>query len=388
MRCDDIIYLDNNASTRPLASVVDAMLPYWTDYYMNPDTPGGIDCECSVPIAAVKSELAALIKAREANVVLTSGATEANNWVFSAIASQTRNRRCRTTHYVVSAIEHPSVLMAAKVLAERREDCEITIVPVDSHGVVAAETVLGAVRPDTQLVSVMLANNESGVIQPVGAIAEGVKRIASGCVVHTDATQALGRIAIDCDGELDAVDCLSVSAHKCHGPKGIGALVLRKGVSLPPMLVGGEQESGMRAGTRNPPLAAGFLAAIRASADGIEMMQRVGQLRDMLERELLKRDSGVQILGRRASRLPNTSFVAFPEFDASLVVATLFRWGIVCSTGSACSSGSDKPSGVAVAMGLDHRLLHNTVRFSLSRFTTECEVERCIEACDEIARCT
>ncbi len=231
MRCDDIIYLDNNASTRPLESVVAAMVPYWNGYYMNPDSPGGIDCGCSVPIAAVKRELAAIIRARDANVVLTSGATESNNWVLSAVAAQSKKHRGRRTHCVVSAIEHPSVLMAAKVLAERRDDFEITIVPVDSQGVVTAETVLRAVQPDTQLVSVMLANNESGAIQPVGAIAEGVKGIASGCVVHTDATQGLGRIGIDCDGTLDAVDCLSFSAHKCHGGKGGGACVRRTGVS-------------------------------------------------------------------------------------------------------------------------------------------------------------
>ena len=360
------------------------MLPYWKDQFLNPSTLAAESYGYNTPLDEARDALAALLNASSpSEFYLTSGATEANNWVLRAVADDVDKGQNRC-HIIVSEIEHPSILEAAQAISEHDPAVEVSVAPVDSMGSVDSNALLDMICPETRLVSVMLANNESGVIQPIGDLARQVKQRSCRCIVHTDATQAIGRIPVDLVQDLASVDCMSLSGHKFHGPKGIGALFIRAGVKLAPLLVGGGQENGMRAGTGNPPLAAGLATAASAAKSGLSLMHNVSELRDALEEELCRICPGVTVLGNEAERLPNTSFVLFSDLEGDMLVALLLQRGIIASTGSACSHGSDRPSHVAVAMGIEYATARNAVRFSLSPYTTSADIKSCIEAIADI----
>lgn len=365
-----IIFLDNNSTTRVLSEVLEAMLPYWTDRYFNSSSTVGEMTGCDTPIYDVKRVLCEVLNAADpSEFTLTSGATEANNWVFHSVATANRRNQCNA-HIIASSIEHPSVLEAA-IAAKCDRTLELSLAPVNRDGVIDIEALLALIRPDTHLVSVMLANNETGVIQPVGELARRIKDKHPLCLVHTDATQAVGKISIDLLRELDAVDFLSLSAHKFHGPKGIGALFIRSGRAITPLIHGGGQQEGLRSGTDNSPLAAGMAAALRIIAiDMDEQNSRIASLRNELDRELKRMIPKIKILGQQVPRLQNTTFAIFPDHEGEVLVHLLAEQGFAVSSGSACSQGGDRPSHVVTAMGIEYTKARNTLRVSLSRYTT------------------
>jgi cysteine desulfurase len=357
-----MIYLDNNATTRVLPDVLAAMLPYFDDAYFNPSSAAGALLDAGRPLREARDRVARLIDCSPEEIVITSGATESNNWALQSVARRAvyETGRC---HIVISTIEHPSVLEVATFLAEKIPGVEVRHAPVTADGVLDLVAYEELLRPDTALVSLMLANNESGTIQPVAEAAAIAKRISPKCIVHTDATQAVGKVGVSLQTDLHDVDLLSLSAHKFHGPKGIGAIFIRTDVSLDPLLYGGGQERGARAGTENPALAAGMAKAAELSRSFLST-SRIADLRDAIESSVL--DSGAVVLGGGAKRLPNTSLILFPETDAEMLVGRLLEAGFVTSTGSACSSGSDTPSHVVLAMGVDYSAASGALRISLS----------------------
>jgi cysteine desulfurase len=357
------VYLDANATTRPLPEVVDAVRHAMQEDYVNASSAAAAFW-AGDPVADAKRALARLLDAEAEEFILTSGASEANSWVMSSVTAG--------GHAVVSGIEHPSLRDAAAAASLR--GVEVTVVHADRDGLVAPQAVLAAVGSKTRLVSVMLANNETGVLQPIAEIAEVVRSRFPQALVHTDATQAVGRIPVSLD-RMAGVDLLSLSAHKFHGPKGVGALFARAGTRLP-ALIHGEQEGGIRGGTYNTPALAGMAIAADAMRRRIpEWTTRVLDLRDRLERELAARFSGSWVNGGGAPRLPNTVSLTVPGIDAVGIVDRLAAAGICVATGSACSSGASAPSHVLTSMGLSTADASSTLRFSLSLDSAWSDVE-------------
>ncbi len=361
------IYLDNNATTPIDPAVLDALQRALRDSYGNPSSIHKEGQAARRTLEQAREEVAALLGAAAREIVFTSGGTEANNAaLFGVIGS------AKGSHVVTTAIEHPSILEAVNVLKQR--GAEVTTVGCDGSGRVRAEEMIAAIRRETSLVTMMLANNETGVIQPVAEVARHCK--TRGVSFHCDAVQATGRIPVDVKA-LD-VDTLSVSAHKFHGPKGIGALYVRSGTTLEPFVVGGAQERRRRAGTENAPLAAGFGVAAtlaRNAADGARMLA----LRDSLEEGLRAAGLPVAFNGAAEERLPNTSSATFRGADGEALVIGLDLNDVAVSTGSACSSGRVEASDVLLAMGLPEPVARGTIRISLSRFTTAQQIERVVE---------
>lgn len=279
-------------------------------------------------------------------------------------------------HAVTSAGEHPSILAAVEPAAHR--GCAVDIVPLDAWGRVDLTAFAKVVRRDTRLVTLQLANNETGVVHPIAEAAKITRSAAPAAVLHTDATQAVGRIRIDLDGELAQVDALSFSAHKFHGPRGVGGLFAREEITLEP-LIHGEQERGRRGGTLNAGAAAGLAVATRQAGQGLKDMSLVAELRNRLEQELLRIRPDARVNGATVRRLPNTSSVTFPGLDADEAVAALALSGVCVSTGSACSAGAAAPSRVLVAMGMTPDEARATLRFSLSRETRPDDLQVLIE---------
>lgn len=365
------IYLDNNATTPIDPGVLQVLETTLREVYGNASSVHKEGQAARRVIEDARESVARLIGATARDVVFTSGGTESNNAaIFGAFS---RDRRC---HVVTTAIEHPSVVEPVRELETR--GCEVTWVKPSRDGVVAASDVIAAMRDDTALVTVMMANNETGVVQPVEEIGRATRE--RGIHFHVDAVQAAGKIDVD----VAAIQCdtLALSAHKIHAPKGIGALYVRKGLALSSHLLGGAQERRRRAGTENVPLAAAFGAAASLAADPAPRAG-VAALRDRFESSV----DGI-INGAAARRLPNTSNVTFPNADGEGIVIGLDLAGIAVSTGSACSSGRIEPSPVLLAMGLTPDEARATVRVSLSRMTTEEEVDRAIAVLAEVVpRC-
>ncbi|HEX9982106.1 MAG TPA: cysteine desulfurase family protein [Thermoanaerobaculia bacterium] len=358
------IYLDNNATTMIHPDVLEVVTSSLRDVFGNASSIHKEGQTARQAIEEARESVATLIGATAREIVFTSGGTESNNAaIFGAVPLSGRS------HIVTSSVEHPSVLEAVRELERRGH--EVTYVGPDSDGVIRAEAVVAALREDTRLVAVMLANNETGVIQPAGEIGRVTRERA--IHFHCDAVQAAGKIAVD----VNALQCdtLALSAHKIHAPKGIGALFVRKGTAMTPHLHGGAQERRRRAGTENVPLAAAFAEAARIA--GTPMPPA---LRDRFEVALRKTfGAGITINGSAVPRLPNTSNVTFHNADGEGIVIALDLSGVAVSTGSACSSGRIEPSPVLLAMGLPADDARATVRFSLSRFTTEEEVDAVVE---------
>lgn len=367
------IYLDNNATTPLHPAVLEALERSLRDVFGNASSIHKEGQSARRAIEDARESVARLIAAEARDVVFTSGGTESNNAAIFGVAGQDGRH-----HIVTTAIEHPSVLEPVTEL-ERRGHA-VTIVAPSRSGVINAGAVIAAIRPETRLVSMMLANNETGVLQPVAEVARVCRERS--VHFHCDAVQGAGKVDIDVSA-LGA-DTLALSAHKLHAPKGIGALYVRRGLSLDRHILGGAQERRRRAGTENVPLAVAFGVAAEIARDRID----TGALRDALERALLAAGFPIVINGADVPRIPNTSSVTFRGADAEGIVIGLDLSGVAVSTGAACSSGRIEPSHVLLAMGLTPEEARSTVRFSLSRFTTIDEIDRTVSLLREIVpRC-
>lgn len=371
------IYLDNSATTQVDERVLDAMLPCFREYYGNASSVHLFGQEARGIVEEARRSVAGLIGADTKEIVFTSGGTESDNWALWGIWNA---NRAAGNHFITTRIEHPAILATCQVMESA--GAEITRVPVDASGCVAPEAIEAAIRETTRLISVMHANNETGVIQPIREIAEIARR--RNVPLHTDAVQSVGKIPVNVR-ELN-VDMLSLSGHKIHGPKGIGALYIRKGIKIAPYMTGGSHERKRRAGTENVPAIAGLGAAARLSGEHLpEMAACVGALRDRLEQYVMARIPGARLNGAGA-RLPNISNISFDRLEGEAAVIALDLEGVAVSTGSACASGSLDPSHVLTAMGLRPEVVQGSLRFSLSRYTSEDEMDRALEILNAIVQ--
>ncbi|MFA7331849.1 MAG: cysteine desulfurase family protein [Candidatus Delongbacteria bacterium] len=362
-----MIYLDHNASTPLAPEVKAAMLPWLDGAVGNPSSGHAFGQACRAAVELARRQLAALLGCHPYDVLFTSGGTESNNWVLQGLA-----RRFGPCHMLVSAVEHPAVLEVCRFLAG--QGVETTLLPVDEQCRVRVEDVERALRPDTRLLSVMLANNETGVLQPVAELAALCR--ARGILCHTDAAQVLGKLPVDVNAL--GVDLLSVAGHKLNAPKGVGALYLRGGVELPPLLYGAGHERGLRPGTENVLELVGLGAAARRfveDGDGITAEQR--RLRDRLEAELRARIPGLRIHGEGAERLPNTISVYLPGRRVDDRLARCPE--LAASAGAACHADSASPSHVLTAMGLPVEVAERTLRLSVGLGNTEEEMVQAAE---------
>jgi cysteine desulfurase len=369
------IYLDNNATTLVDPRVKEAMDPFWCQMYGNPNGLYESATEVHPFMRVAFDRLYAGIGARDGDdVLLTSCATESNNTVIKSVWDQLI-RTGKKTEIVTTPVEHPCVANACRYVESL--GAKIVYLPMNSAGIVDRETLAAHIHPDrTALVSVMWANNETGLIFPIRELASLCRE--KGILFHTDATQAIGKIPVDV--REAPVDFLSFSAHKFHGPKGVGGLFIREGVPLTPLLHGGEQMGGKRSGTINVPGLVGMGLAMELAVEGLPFERTVVRgLRDQLEESLLALP-GTSVIGGREARTPNTILASFAGVEGEAMIWDLNRQGISCSTGSACASESLEPNPTLVAMAVASDLIHTGVRFSLSRFTTREEVARTIEA--------
>jgi cysteine desulfurase len=358
-----MIYFDNNATTQVSAEVLNAMLPFFTEHYMNSSSVAAAYFGADKPREQAASALTRLLKAEEPSCfTFTSGATESNNWVLGPIASSLSGKIV-----VISSIEHPSITEPAEALSKR--GFTVRTVPVGEEGALRLDQLSDCLNSEVALVSIMAANNETGAIQPIPQIGKLIRERAPAAIFHTDATQAVGKITIDLCSEWEHVDLLSFSAHKFHGPKGIGGLYARPEIDLPPMLPGGGQESGRRSGTSNTPALAGLAVAadLARKAD----MRSVLTLRDDFETALHDRFDQVIFHGRSTLRLPNTSCFSLPGFAAEDLAEEFAARGIVIGTGSACSTGTLHPPKTLLAMGIEYGIAKAALRLSLSRMNTQ-----------------
>jgi cysteine desulfurase len=365
------IYLDNNATTALAPEVVEAMRPYWLEDYGNASSIHWYGQRAKAAMETAREQVARLINARPNEVIFTSGGTESDNAALWGIVEAARGE---TKHIVITAIEHHAVLHTAQALEKR--GVRVTSVRVGAGGVVDPADVEHALRPDTVLISAMHANNELGSIQPL----EEIGRLARerDIYFHTDAVQSVGKIPVDV--EKLGVDLLSLSAHKLHGPKGTGALYIRKGALLRSLLHGGHHERDHRPGTENVPGIVGLGKAAELAGERLEeTARRVGGLRDRLEEGILKKVPLTAVNGDRARRLPNTTNLSFDYVEGEGFVIAMDLRGIACSTGAACSSGSLEPSHVLSAIGKTPAQARSSIRFSLSRYTSPEEIEQTLE---------
>jgi cysteine desulfurase len=359
------VYFDNNATTALDSGVLEAMLPFLRESYANPSSPCSPGREAAAGLAAARENVAALAGCAPSSIVLTSGGTEGNNTALWGACRALPHRR----RIVLTRVEHASVLRCAEQLV--RDGRTVSLLDVDARGMISLEELERQVDENTALVSVMSANNETGVVYPVEACASLAHR--RGALFHTDAVQAAGKIALSTASEADFV---VISSHKIHGPKGAGALVLRPGTPFEPLLTGGDQERSRRAGTENVAAAAGFgRAALLASHALRHMDTTVRSLRDSIEDRLLALLPDLAVAGRGSPRIPNTSYFMIGGVNTEALLALLDMDGICCSSGSACSAGAHETSHVLEAMGLARRPDCGLLRVSLSRLTTAAEAD-------------
>lgn len=371
------IYLDNSATTRVDQAVLEAIIPCFLENFGNASSIHTFGQEARAAVEESRRALADLLGADTREIVFTSGGTESDN---TALWGVFRSGYKPGNHIITTKIEHPAILATCKAL--QSAGAEITYVPVDASGRVDPAAVSGAIRDTTILISVMHANNETGMIQPIEEISAVARE--RGIVMHTDAVQSVGKIPIRVR-ELGA-DLLSLSGHKIHAPKGIGALYIRKGTKLVPFMTGGSHERKRRAGTENVPGIVGLGAAARLALERLpEMATRVAALRDRLEAQVLSQIPGVRVNGSGA-RLPNITSLAFENLEGEAAVIALDLEGVAASTGSACSSGSLEPSHVLMAMGFRPEIVQGSLRFSLCYHNTEAEIDRAIETLKKVTK--
>ncbi|MCB1484862.1 MAG: cysteine desulfurase NifS [Hyphomicrobiaceae bacterium] len=362
------IYLDNNATTRVDQRVVDAMLPFFTDQFGNPSSMHAFGAKVGGAVGQSRERVQALLgAAHDHEIVFTSGGTESDN---SALLSALEANPGRN-EIITSIVEHPAILSMCEYL-EKTRGVTVHYIPVDKQGRLDLEAYRNALSDKTAIVSIMWANNETGTINPVVELAEMAKEY--GALFHTDAVQAVGKVPIDL--KSTQIDMLSLSGHKLHGPKGIGALYVKRGVRFKSLLKGGHQERGRRAGTENAPGIVGLgVAADLALTNMVEDSARMARLRDRLEKGILQRIGNCFVTGDPQNRLPNTANVAFEYIEGEAILLLLNKEGIAASSGSACTSGSLEPSHVMRAMSIPYTAAHGATRFSLSRETTDADVD-------------
>ena len=364
------IYLDNNATTQVAPEVLEAILPYFHEFYGNPSSMHTFGGQVGRLVRAAREQVAALIGAEAEEIIFTSCGTESDNTaVRSALATHPGKR-----HLVTTRVEHPAIHALVAHLAQ--EGYRVTELPVDGDGRLSLEQYARSLTPDTAIVSVMWANNETGVIFPVEEMAALARH--KGILFHTDAVQAVGKIPIDL--RESAIDLLSLSGHKLHASKGVGALYVRRGTRFSPFLIGGHQEKGRRGGTENVPGIIGLGLACELAGRNLKKENTfVKGLRDKLEEALLARVPNSRRNGDRQRRLPNTSNLSFEFVEGEAILLLLNELGICASSGSACTSGSLQPSHVLRAMGVPFTMAHGSIRFSLSIYNTEAEIDRVLE---------
>ncbi|HYQ48114.1 MAG TPA: cysteine desulfurase NifS [Thermodesulfovibrionales bacterium] len=371
------IYLDNNATTRVDDAVFEEMRPYFCELYGNPSSMHYFGGQVQKKVDEARQRVAALIGAHPEEIIFTACGTESDNAAIRSALEVFPNKR----HVITTRVEHPAVLTLCRGLS--KHGYRVTELNVDGEGRLDMDELRNAIDENTSIVSVMYANNETGVIFPI----EEIGRIAKekGALFHTDAVQAVGKIPLNM-GE-STIDMLSLSGHKLHAPKGIGILYVRRGVPFRPLLVGGHQEKSRRAGTENTAsiIALGKACEI-AGNHLVDENTRVKAMRDRLERELLQLIPAARINGGQADRLPNTLSIAFEFVEGELILLYLSELGICASSGSACTSGSLEPSHVLRAMGVPFTCAHGSIRFSLSRFTTDEEIDTVIRELPQIIR--
>jgi cysteine desulfurase len=367
---DEIIYLDNNATTQLDPAVLEEMMPFLTRFYGNPSSGYSFGTQARKAIDLARTRVASLLSCEPDEIVFTSSGTESDNAAISSALMLDPKRQ----HVVTTAVEHSAIAKHCEELAKR--GCEVTFLCVNQQGELDLDELEHGIRPETAIVSVMWANNETGVVFPIAKIAEIAR--AKGVLFHTDAVQAVGKVPIKLT-ELP-INFLSLSAHKLHGPKGVGALYVNRRTRFRPSLIGGGQENGRRSGTENVASIVALGKAAECALATLDQKQsRVQAMRDRFEAGLMEKLSEVWIHGNRAPRLPNTSNIAFGGTEAEAVLVMLDQRRVCCSAASACRTGSLEPSRVLSAMGVSRARARGSLRFSFSRFNSETEVTKALE---------
>ena len=369
----NLVYLDNNATTMVAPEVVEAMLPYFTNEYGNPSSIYDLAHGANEAVKKSREVIADFLGAKDPKeIIFTSCGSESANMAIKGVLDVNRNKK----HIITTRVEHPCVLNLYKDL--EKKGYQVSWIDVDFKGELNVGQLLKAITPDTALVSVMMANNETGTIYPVDKIAEAVKMQNPETKVFVDGVQAAGKIPINLKDTK--IDLFGISGHKFHAPKGIGALYVKSGTMLSPLVVGGHQEKGKRAGTENVPYIVGMATAAKLAKDSLDdELTRVKVLRDKLEKGILSNVKNAVLNSKSSNRVPNTTNIGFQYVEGELILLHLNDEGICASSGSACTSGSLEPSHVLRAQGVPFTSLHGSIRFSLSRYTTEEEIDYTIE---------
>lgn len=374
-----LIYADNAATTAVSKKALEAMLPYFTEHYGNASSIHRVGQEANKALQQARAEIAAILGAEPKELIFTSGGSESDNQAIISAALQGAKKGKK--HIISSKIEHHAVLHVLDKL--EKEGYDITLLDVSPEGLVSPESVEKAIREDTALVTIMFANNEIGTIEPIKEIGEICRK--HGVIFHTDAVQAVGHVPINVK-EMN-IDMLSFSAHKFHGPKGIGGLYVRKGIRLLPLIEGGAQERGLRAGTENVAAVVGMAAALKEQVENMEKnAEKLTKMRDRLIDSILKEVPRVRLNGDRVKRLPGNANFCFEGIEGEALLLMLDNLGICGSSGSACTSGSLDPSHVLLAIGLPHEIAHGSLRLTFSEYNTEEEIDYIIKVIPQVVK--
>ena len=373
------VYLDNAATTMVRKEAIDAMLPIFTEYYGNPSSLHGYARDAAKRMEDARAAVARALNAEPFEITFTGGGSESDNTVLRGVLTAYAKKG---KHVITSAVEHHAILYTLDAM-QKEGIADVTILPVDEYGMVTAAQVAEAIQPDTVLVSVMFANNEVGTVMPIGEIGSVCRE--KGVLFHTDAVQAVGHVPIDV--KAMQIDLLSLSAHKFHGPKGVGAMYVRKGVRVLPLIRGGGQERHKRAGTENVPGIVGMAAALECAVRNMpENTARLTALRDRLIHGIEQRVPDVKLNGHPTKRLPNNVNFSIRYIEGESILLMLDLNGIAASSGSACTSGSLDPSHVLLAMGLTHEVAHGSLRLTMSEFTTDDEIDYVLDVLPAIVQ--
>ncbi len=373
-----MIYLDNNATTKIDERVLDAMMPYFKEEYANPSSMYNFSKKASNALKEARGVLKDFLNAKdEKEIIFTSCGSESANTAIKGVLNYNKSKK----HIITTKVEHPCVLNLYQTL--EKQGYKVDYIGVNSNGDLDLEQLEAAITPDTALVSVMWANNETGVIFPIKKISEIIKSKSPDTKFFVDAVQAAGKIPLDV--QENGIDLLGISGHKFHAPKGVGALYVNSKTLITPLIVGGHQERGKRAGTENVPYIAGMAKAAELAMDGLKYeLTEVKRLRDKLEKNILKNIYNSRLNTGVSNRVPNTTNIGFEYVEGELILLHMSDLGICASSGSACTSGSLEPSHVLRAMNVPFTAIHGSIRFSLSRFTTEKEIDYVCEKMPEI----
>lgn len=366
----DVTYLDNNATTQPAGEVVEAVTQYLTTFYGNPSSVHRFGQRSRQAIDQARAQVANLLGCGDSELLFTGGGTESINLAIRSLLATRAPRR----RIITSTVEHSATRELCHALADDGA-AEIVEIPVDRDGLLDIEQLDAAIDDQAALVTLLWANNETGVLFPIQQVAEICR--SRRVPFHVDGTQAVGKIPVDV--KAVGVDALTAAAHKFHGPKGVGMLYARRGLRIRPLIIGGPQERNRRGGTENVPGVVGAGVAAELAVAQLDQMQRVAAQRDRLESSILERIDIAHVNGSREHRLPNTTNIGFERLESEAILLLLSEQGICASAGAACSSGSLEPSHVLKAMKIDPLVAHGAIRFSLSRFTTDADIDRCLE---------